>query len=284
VRQNIFYNIKCCFYRTVFILTLNFIQSSLFSQNNSDTASEVIADDPILDSAKTAIDEMSPDTEAVKEDIPDYFLQKDQVNGLPDSLDKRAIPDSVLKTLKEDDDFWYANHTFSNEKNRDLKLSQKEPLREQAWFKTLMWLIIIGGFAAALIGYLAGSNIYLFRRKDTAIKGESISEEENDNIFEINYQSRIDKAVQAGNYRLAVRLMFLRMLKSLADKNVIQYKQELTNFEYLVQLKPSSYYNDFFRLTRNYEYAWYGDFPVNEETFGVLKNEFDRFDNALAGR
>ena len=62
---------------------------------------------------------------------------------------------------------------------------------------------------------------------------------ETENIFEINFQQEIDKAVQAGNYRLAVRLLFLRLLKNLAEKNIIQYQQDRTNFDYLMQLGNS---------------------------------------------
>src|SRR6185369_2616844 len=99
--------------------------------------------------------------------------------------------------------------------------------------------------------------------------GEDNSSE---NIFDINYQREIEKAVNAKDYRLAVRLMFLRLLKQLSQKKIIEYEQERTNLEYLSELNATGYYNDFFRLTRNYEYVWYGKFDVSRETFGVIKN------------
>ena len=104
---------------------------------------------------------------------------------------------------------------------------------------------------------------------------------ETEDIFQINYQREIDRAATAGNYRLAVRLMFLRLLKNLSQKNIIQYGHDRTNFDYLMQLRSTSYYNDFFRLTRNYEYAWFGNFEVNEEMYHVIKNDFEKFDNGL---
>ena len=79
-----------------------------------------------------------------------------------------------------------------------------------------------------------------------------------EDIFAINYQKEIDKAAQQGNYRLAVRLLFLRILKNLSQKNIIRYTQDKTNLDYLVQLHATRYYSDFFRITRNYEYSWYG--------------------------
>jgi len=88
--------------------------------------------------------------------------------------------------------------------------------------------------------------------------------------------------VNAGDYRLAIRLMFLRLLKQLSQKKIIEYKQERTNFDYLSQLHATGFYNDFFRLTRNYEYTWYGKFEVSGETFGIIKSEFENFDRKLS--
>lgn len=78
---------------------------------------------------------------------------------------------------------------------------------------------------------------------------------------------------------MAIRLMYLRLLKNLSERNIIQYKQDRTNLDYLMQLHPTRYYNGFFRITRNYEYSWYGEFPVSNEAYGIIKKEFDNFEN-----
>ena len=75
--------------------------------------------------------------------------------------------------------------------------------------------------------------------------------------------------------------MFLRILKNLSDKKIIQYKQDRTNFDYLLQLHSTKYYADFFRLTRNYEYSWYGQFDIEPEKFSIIKNDFENFDRNL---
>jgi hypothetical protein len=143
-----------------------------------------------------------------------------------------------------------------------------------------LWLVIIGGFAGFLMWYLAGSNVGLFRRKSN-IMGSEEEETVTGDIFAINYQKEIDKAAQQGNYRLAVRLMFLQLLKNLSEKNIIRYSQERTNMDYLIQLQPTRYYPDFFRITRNYEYSWYGHFTVNEEAYRIIKNDFTNFERQL---
>ncbi|HWR32933.1 MAG TPA: hypothetical protein VN451_05385, partial [Chitinophagaceae bacterium] len=189
------------------------------------------------------------------------------------------VPANRVKEMQEDDDFWYANTEIKKEEP-EFKKSGYVRLSRQSWFQTLLWLVIIGGFAAAIMWYLGSSNIGLFRKKNIAASTDVTGEIPED-IFAINYQREIEKATVNGNYRLATRLMFLRMLKAMAEKNIIQYKQDRTNFDYLLQLQPTAYYSHFFRITRNYEYSWYGHFDVSEDAFNIIRKDFDQFDRQL---
>jgi hypothetical protein len=212
-------------------------------------------------------------TEATK-DGAEYFLRKEFTGGFSDSLRLRKLPDSVTKHLQEDEAFWYANEVFKRKEQKQGKGFTSHPL-----FQVLLWIAIIAGFATFLIMYLSNSNVGLFRKSST-ISVEEDHIDTND-IFAINYQREIDKAVGMSNYRLAVRLMFLRLLKNLSDGNIIQYKPDSTNFDYLLQLQPTGMYADFFKLTRNYEYSWYGQFEIDKEKFNLIKTDFDKFDRKI---
>ena len=208
-----------------------------------------------------------------------YFLKKSEKQDQSDSFQLRQLPANELKKLRDDDAFWYANATIKKEGAKET--GKQISFTSQKWFQTLLWLIIIGGFAAFMMIFLANSNVSLFSRKNRFIKDASEEDIETDDIFAINYQKEIDKAVKNGNYRFAVRLLFLRLLRKLSDKNIIQYKQGSTNFDYLLQLNPTSYYKDFFRITRNYEYSWYGQFDVSPEAFAVIQKDVENFENNL---
>jgi len=277
LNRNISFNFPGALF-TVFFL---FLYSGVFSQSNeqpdSTPGSSVIVEEPYVDSVQVSLSDEDDD-----EDQVEFFDLKNSANP-SDGFPKQKLPDSILKEMQQDKDFWYANYVFEKEKkenDKDLRINESTPLRDQSWFKTLMWLIIIAGFVFALISYLGSTNTRLFRRSIKSIADES-QLDETENIFEINYKERIGRAVKDGNFQLAVRLHFLQMLKTLSGKNMIQYKQDRTNFDYLTQLRTTSYYNDFFRLTRNYEYAWFGNFAVNEETYYVIKNDFEKFDSSL---
>ena len=221
-----------------------------------------------------------PPAETATEDVKtDYFLPKWESGD--STIHQRFVPDSVRKKMQHDDDFWYANAEINKEKKNNNKEPEYTPLGQRDWFKTLIWFVIIGGFAAAIMWYLAGNNIGLFRRKNKTISSTGEEELATEDIFAINYQKEIDKAEANANYRLAIRLLFLRLLKNMAEKNIIQYKQDRTNLDYLFQLHQTGYYNNFFRITRNYEYSWYGQFDVSEDAYRMIRNDFNQFNGQL---
>lgn len=227
------------------------------------------AQDPVADTTAIAIDTVDSGYEN-----QNYFEDKAVYT---DTIELRQVPGSTIDSLKKDDAFWYADHVFEKKAAKENNFRPDNPPLQ--WMNMTTLLVIVVLFLGILLWYLFQNNIV---GRNRAIAGDKAGEEITaDNIFEINYQKEIEKAINARDHRLAIRLMFLRLLKQLSQKKIIEYKQERTNFDYLSQLYSTSYYNDFFRLTRNYEYTWYGKFDVNPETFRIIKNEFENFDRKL---
>ncbi len=225
----------------------------------------------------TVVDEVKNDTdETVDQEIDKIYFREKTGYDSPTFI-PRHLPASQLKKLKEDDNFWYANSAPKKEK-------EFTPIGQQSWVQVLLWVIIIGVFAAGLMWWLAGSNVGLFRKKNVNMASGEETGDMPEDIFAINYQKEIDKAATAGNFRLAVRLLYLRLLKNLSDKNIIGYKQDKTNFDYLLQLHPTPYYDKFFRLTRHYEYSWYGHFEVSNDAYSKIKHAFDQLDGDIKNK
>lgn len=263
------------------IFILLFSAPFIHAQTENPVADTTVINLQVDSISSTQIENDSANNETEAERRTDYFLRKNgERNTLNGSIQLRHVPVNVIKQMKNDDDFWYADAVLK--KPKALAKAIHSPLIEREWFQVLLWLIIIGGFAGFIIFYLANSETGLFRRRNKSIATASGEELETDNIFEINYQKEIEKAEEKGNYRLAVRLMFLRLLRDLSDKNIIQYKQGQTNFDYLLQLQPTSYYKDFLSLARNYEYSWYGQLAVKPGTFTSIKNDFINFEQKIS--
>jgi hypothetical protein len=261
-----------------FILTTVILLSCTVHAQDEET------DQPVVDTAAVIVEELVEEPSYTdtyqSETRTDYFLPKYLPEASMDSLMMRELSDSAVAALKKDDDFWYANHVFTKEQP-DSKKGSGRSGGIGSFYNGLLWFLIIGGFITFLVIYLINSNVKVLRGSRSIHGREDQEAVEMDNIFAINYQKEIDKAIRAGNNRLAVRLMFLRLLKLLSDRNVIQYKQDRTNFDYLMQMHNTVWYKPFFRLARNYEYVWYGKFDIDNNQFDNIRSEFTNLERQL---
>jgi hypothetical protein len=102
-----------------------------------------------------------------------------------------------------------------------------------------------------------------------------------ENIHEINFDAEIENAIGQRNYRLAVRLLYLRSLKQLSDAQLIHWQIEKTNTAYLEELTNSEQRQSFGLLTRQFEYVWYGDFFVDGQSFQNINTLFQDFKKTM---
>ena len=144
--------------------------------------------------------------------------------------------------------------------------------------------VILGIFAFALIYIvlkLLGINLLQLLRKKKE-SGNLPYTEFMENIHEISFDEAIENALSTKNYRLAVRLLYLRSLKQLSDNNLINWKIDKTNSAYLNELTDDEQRRQFSIVTRQFEYVWYGDFPVNGQSFQAINAMFQEFKQRLA--
>jgi hypothetical protein len=98
-----------------------------------------------------------------------------------------------------------------------------------------------------------------------------------ENISTTDFEKLIREAVEKKDYRKAIRLYFLKTLKHLSEKELINWKPDKTNFDYYLELSDPSKRNDFKQLSFLYEHVWYGDFSINEEEYKNTANHFHQF-------
>lgn len=91
----------------------------------------------------------------------------------------------------------------------------------------------------------------------------SLSEEEhiikNEDIEELIQRALADK-----NYRLAIRYYYLFILQLMSDKELIYWETQKTNHDYLKEIEKPNLKQPFRKITRLYDYIWYGDFSIDE--------------------
>ena len=116
-----------------------------------------------------------------------------------------------------------------------------------------------------------GSFIFSRKNRKTKIPAEDLIED----IHAINFPAEIAKFEQNADFRSAVRMRFLQLLKMMDERKIIAWQPEKTNQEYLAELKNSEFKKQFKSLARVYDYVWYGEFPVSEKDYQGYRTNFE---------
>ncbi len=86
----------------------------------------------------------------------------------------------------------------------------------------------------------------------------------------------MQKAIAQKNYRLAVRYSYLNVLKQLEEKEIISWEQQKTNKDYIQEISEKNIKNSFEKLTRLYDFVWYGKFQINHIEFAKVQANFEK--------
>lgn len=216
-------------------------------------------------------------------------IQYDKSSVTPLQFDDKAIAE-----LKEDEAFDYVEFVPPD----NIWTRFKNWINE-IWNSFIHW-ILQGNEATGILGFLVKALpylliagvvaflVWLFLRidlggsplKNTELNKVILSDEQ-DIIETQDIESLITQALRENNYRLAVRFYYLLILQKLSQKDIIDWQVQKTNAEYVYEIKTESLRKDFTKLTRIYDFIWYGNFDVNETDFLKAEKEFKKITATL---
>lgn len=191
------------------------------------------------------------------------------------SASRDRLPQPQL--IKFDEEKW---KTIVGEEN--FRESREETQRTPQWslpwagpvLKVISYVVIIGLVLWLL--YVVLKNVSSGQRITRVSMTSREVQETVENIEELDVQTLLEQARNEGNFRLAVRLYYLGLLKKLHAINAIGWKKDKTNREYLSELfSRNFFYDDVRRLTLSYEALWYGDHSIGPESFRRLSVDFE---------
>ena len=84
-------------------------------------------------------------------------------------------------------------------------------------------------------------------------------------IEEIDAVDLLQKALNEGDYRMAIRMKFIRVLQEFNSSELIKWKEDKTNRDYLNELKPTTHYKFFKEASSIYALVWYGNHHIDKD-------------------
>ncbi len=182
----------------------------------------------------------------------------------------RQPPASVFSTYRENPDYQYTVRT-------DQALTFWQRIRQQFfdWLSRLfdenkqgtVWKYVFYVVAGGLVFYAI---LRLFRmdlqsffspRRRPVYRGEGVMDtlEPDTDFIALAAEARSN-----GKLRLAARMYYMHVLHVLDAGEVIRWTPRKTNQDYVHECATSPVDAPFRRLTYLFDYAWYGDFPVDD--------------------
>jgi hypothetical protein len=138
---------------------------------------------------------------------------------------------------------------------------------------------------------MGGLVIYLLVRVLVNEKFNSIFTKKAKTLFDIDLAEQhiesldldalLNAALENKDYRLAVRYHFLRILKRLSQKEIIDWHFDKTNSDYQNEIKQQQLQSGFKEVAYLYDYIWYGEQPINEIKYDAAKQKFNALNNLI---
>lgn len=199
------------------------------------------------------------------------------------------VKKASLQTEKEifaDKDFIYHKDAKASKSWWDAFLEQLEKFLEWLFGKSIakhpdvsynvVKYVLFALFIAGLIFVLWKSKFRGLFKSNARISANPFDDLP-ENIEGINIDEHIRNAIQAGNYRLAIRWCFLKSLQWLNKENKISWQTAKTNIDYLQELKDKTLKEEFSSLSRVFEYVWYGETIPTEKICEEYKHKVEKF-------
>jgi hypothetical protein len=146
-------------------------------------------------------------------------------------------------------------------------------------FSIFLWALAIAGIII-IIWLLTRTEFTSFLRGNTKNTAFNFSDVEED-ISSIDFNTRIKKAVDDTDYRLAIRWHYLKQLNILNETKIIHYEPFKTNIDYGFELAKSPHQQAFKDISRIYDYVWYGKYAITIVDYEKLEKQFKAFEEKI---
>jgi hypothetical protein len=120
----------------------------------------------------------------------------------------------------------------------------------------------------------------LFRKKSHVLPTVDLSQT---HIETLDLNHLLDKALQAKNYRMAIRYHYLLVLQQLSQKQFIDWQFDKTNADYIRELAQTQFKAPFGEVSYLYNHIWYGEQPIDAPIFERAVQPFQRLKQDLDG-
>lgn len=156
---------------------------------------------------------------------------------------------------------------FEDSEEQKEKKKRKKDKRSTTDFSFLngsLMKLLMYGLVGVLVLFLIWAILSNIKLKEGELEAAPIEEtDEIEDIEAVDTDAGYNEALANGDYRLACRMLFLKVLQRLETTERIRWKKEKTNRHYLQEMAADEQVAVFRDIIVTYEKVWYGDKPID---------------------
>ena len=196
------------------------------------------------------------------------------------NVDVRMLPENRIDIFKNDPELNYDNKLPEADdwitKIKNWINQQLAALASSETYSTILDYLYYGLMIVALFLIVRGiikadrRGLLFGKLRPDTIKLTEIEED----ISKLDFDDLISSAIDSKNYKLAIRYLFLKSIQLLAEKGIIELRNNKTNYQYLSEIKNKQIAQEFQSATTKFEWTWYGNFPIDDDMMKTSHTEF----------
>jgi uncharacterized membrane protein len=165
---------------------------------------------------------------------------------------------------------WRKEYTYPDVKISEEKKPETKKVETPSNSKTetIDKYVIIGIVVLILLVVVIAIilNTRLDQKVTTRVEAKTIEEAE-ENLPEVELNDIYQEAIDAGEFKKALRIRFLMVLQLLIDQSHITWKKRKTNVQFAEEIESEEIHAIFSSIVSVYDTIWYGEAELSQEKF-----------------
>lgn len=166
-----------------------------------------------------------------------------------------------------------------NDPDIDLDVDAPDPSKiSKSTWRTILFILIFSIVILLLYFWLKRQN---FSSKINQIVDENWNPEV---ITVSELESRLENALKNEVYREVIRIYFTMILQELIRLQLIKWRLEKTNQQYIYEVKNQIIRAELRKCTRYFDIVWYGEYNIDRSKFEEIQPHFTQFIQTLKAK
>ena len=204
-----------------------------------------------------------------------YSDGQENTGYLQEEIEIRKFDKDKWEKITEELDYDQEEPKPQEEKATPIKPERKSLFGKGSGLKIFFYCLFIAVFLILI--YYTFANKYIFTNTKVVENQRVSIENIEENLKDADIDRFLTDSLNNSDFRLAIRLYYLKIIKELSALRWIRWRKEKTNLDYLYEMKSRPFFASFKNVTKIFDRVWYGEAEIDKGIYDQLAPVFENF-------